>query len=82
MYVRRECVQKSYILMYYIHVHVMYSKGKYVMCACIFKHRSLIRFPRITGYFWAERTCAVKRGLAVVDFSRKAQRKVLYKSRL
>ena len=25
MYARRECVQKSYNLMYYIHVHVMYS---------------------------------------------------------
>ena len=36
------------------------------MCMIVyFEHRSLIRFPRITGYFWAERTCAVKRGLTV-----------------
>ena len=40
-----------------------------------FEHRSLIRFPRMTGYFWAERTCAVKRGLTVHRTAQQTTRK-------
>ena len=48
-----------------------FSCTTYMSCTCTscvhvhFEHRSLIRFPCITGYFWAEGTCAVKSGLTV-----------------
>ena len=50
-----------------IHFDVLHTCHLCMSCVHVhFGHSSLIRFPRITGYFWAEWTCAVKRGLTVL----------------